>query len=117
MLGKLPVAKFCGKCDHGRMETSRTASPEVPADPAAQAGLFAIPSNITSMTEADYAQIVSVLSTAAGILSTRQGELNAADLRIRSLVSIAEKEAKRALLEITFRKRAVAGENQTGLAT
>jgi hypothetical protein len=98
------------------MKTSQSSSPGAPnADPAAQTGLSSAPEN-TSMTEADYAQLVSALSTATGLLSTR-GELNAADLRMRSLVSIAEKEAKRALLDARSRRRLVDAENQTSLAT
>jgi hypothetical protein len=98
------------------METSRSPSPgALQIDAAAQAGLLSIPSSTTSMTEADYTQLVSALSTAAGLLSNRRGELNAADLRIRSLVSIAEKEAKRALLVTRSGQRAEA-ESQPGVA-
>ena len=110
------------------METSRSPAPAaLQADAAAQAGLPAVglaeagllsdPANTTSMTEADYAQLVSALSTAAGLLSTRRGELNAADLRIRSLVIIAAKEATRSLLETRSRQRALDAENRTRLAT
>jgi hypothetical protein len=59
------------------------------------------------MAESDYVQLVAALSIASGLLSTRRGELNAAELRIRSLVSIAEKEAKRVLLEIQSRRQPV----------
>ena len=68
------------------------------------------------MTEADYTQLVSALSTAASILSARREELNAADLRIRSLVSLAEKEAKRALLGSRSGRREEA-ESHTPVAT
>lgn len=100
------------------MESSRSLSPGARHDEATPHPDFvSVPAQTTSMTEADYAQLISALSTATGILTNRSGELNAADLRIRSLVSIAEKEAKRAALDARSRSRVSDAENQITLAT
>lgn len=100
-----------------RMETSPLPSPDaLPAKGTAHAGLLSVPSNTTSMTEGDYTELVAALSTAAGLLSTQRGERNAADLRIRSLVIMAGKEAKRSLLETRNRQRGVDTPNPTNLA-
>lgn len=61
------------------------------------------------MIPADYEKILVALAAASHVLSN-QGELSPADLRIRCLVNITAKEAKRALLEanVGARSRAAA---------
>jgi hypothetical protein len=51
------------------------------------------------MSSDEYEKILTALTEASRVLQTNQGELSAADMRIRSLVNITTKEAKRALLE------------------
>ena len=48
----------------------------------------------------DYEKILAALAAASQVLQSNQRELNAADMRIRCLVNITTKEAKRAMLEI-----------------
>jgi len=52
------------------------------------------------MIAPEYEKILSALATISQALDANQGQLNPADIRIRCLVNITAKEAKRALLEV-----------------
>lgn len=51
------------------------------------------------MLPSEYDKILTALSSAAQVLTANQGELSAADIRIRCLLNIAAKESRRARLE------------------
>lgn len=51
------------------------------------------------MSCTEYEKLLSALASASRVLEANQGELNAADIRMRCLVNITEKEARRALRE------------------
>jgi hypothetical protein len=100
------------------METSRPPSASKPApDDEASLGIdgFAVSPN-SSLSEAEYMHLVTALTLSAALLSNRRGKLNAAELRIRSLVIIAEKEAKRALLEVRMRQPRANGDGKPSTA-
>jgi len=52
------------------------------------------------MIAQEYEKILNSLAAASGVLRSGQGTFTAADIRIRCLVNITIKEARRALLEI-----------------
>lgn len=52
------------------------------------------------MIATEYEKLLSALRTVSRVLDANQGQLNAADIRIRCLINIAAKEAKRAVLEV-----------------
>jgi hypothetical protein len=54
----------------------------------------------------EYQKVLNALAAASSVLQSNRGELNSADMRIRSLVNIAAREAKRAMLEIGADARA-----------
>lgn len=70
------------------------------------------------MTTTDYEQITSALAATARVIDSNRGEFSAADLRLRSLIAIATKEVKRAMLEASCElpsgHRADAGANGAG---
>lgn len=51
------------------------------------------------MIPSEYEKILVLLSSLSRVLDANQGQLNPADIRMRCLVNITAKEAKRALLE------------------
>ena len=51
------------------------------------------------MIASEYEKVICALAAAERVLVSNLGELNAADMRIRALLGIAAKEAKRALFE------------------
>jgi hypothetical protein len=68
------------------------------------------------MSEAEYEVVLTALAEATRAFARHQGAFSSADLRARSLVSFAEKEVARSLVETTSRNHrrlaAVAWEKQ-----
>jgi hypothetical protein len=76
------------------------------------------------MNENAYTSLLRLMDSARKVLATHAGTFNAADLRIRCLVDITEKELQRALWATIAAKRSVTpfdasararGQNSNGL--